>query len=84
MTITVRLPEELESSLRKRLAREEMALSEFVRRAIAEKLEREPPPRKSAYELGKHLLGKYDSGRTDLSTNADQIVREKIRAKHSR
>ena len=42
MTITVRLPEKLEADLRARLDTLDVGLSEFVRQAIAEKLEREP------------------------------------------
>ena len=83
MTITVRLPQDIEAKLRARLEVEDLALSDFVRQAIAEKLEREPRPEKpSAYELGKHLFGKYSSGRSDLSENADRIVAEIISAKH--
>ena len=83
MTITVRLPQDIEAKLRARLEVEDLALSDFVRQAIAEKLEREPKPEKpSAYELGKHLFGKYSSSRSDLSENADRIVAEIISAKH--
>jgi hypothetical protein len=46
-----------------------VGLSDFVREAIAEKLEREPAQRPSAYDLGKDLFGKYGSGRDDLSTD---------------
>jgi Arc/MetJ-type ribon-helix-helix transcriptional regulator len=85
MTITIRLPDEFEAKLRARLENSDIALSDFVRSAIAEKLEREPPPEKpSAYELGKHLFGKYSSDRDDLAENADAIVREAVLAKHRR
>ena len=82
MTITVRLPEKLEADLRARLDTLDVDLSEFVRQAISEKLEREPAKSTSAYELGKHLFGKYSSGRSDLSQNHERILREKLRAKH--
>jgi Arc/MetJ-type ribon-helix-helix transcriptional regulator len=82
MTITIRLPDEFEAKLRARLENSDMALSEFVRNAIAEKLEREPPQdRPSAYELGKHVFGKYTSGRPDLAENAEQILKEMFDAK---
>lgn len=85
MTITVRIPDDIEAKLRARLEASDVPLSEFVRMAIAEKLEREPQPEsKSAYELGKHLFGKYSSGRSDISENADRIVAEIIDAKHRR
>ena len=53
--------------------------------AELEKLAREPGKNHpSAFELGKHLFGKYGSGRSGLSENAEQILREKLRAKHRR
>ena len=84
MTITIRLPEELEAELRVRLAARGFGLSEFVREAIAEKLDREADGRPSAYELGKNVFGKHGSGRNDLSTNRKAILGELLRAKHSR
>ena len=84
MTITVRLPEELETDLRARLERQQVALSDFVRDAIAEKLEREPERTPSPYELGKDLFGKHGSGRKDLSTDRKAILSEILRAKHRR
>ena len=84
MTITIRLPTELETDLRTRLGARGAALSDFVRDAIAEKLEREPPEAPSAYELGKHLFGKHASGRRDLSGNRKTVLNEVLRAKHRR
>jgi Arc/MetJ-type ribon-helix-helix transcriptional regulator len=76
MTITVRLPVEVESKLRARLDRSRAGLSEFVREAIAEKLQRKPTAKPSAYEIGKHLFGKRRSGRDDLSTNRKAVHEE--------
>jgi hypothetical protein len=84
MTITIRLPEKLEAELRARLDAEDLGLSDFVREAIAEKLDREAVGRPSAYELGKNVFGKYGSGRNDLSTNRKAILTEVLRAKHHR
>lgn len=84
MTITIRLPEELEAELRTRLDAQGSGLSEFVREAIAEKLDREAAGKPSAYELGKNVFGKHGSGRDDLSTNRRAILGELLRAKHSR
>jgi Arc/MetJ-type ribon-helix-helix transcriptional regulator len=84
MTITVRLPDDMEANLRSRLAQLDVPMSEFVRQAIAEKLGREAESKPSAYEQGKHLFGKYSSGRSDLAENADEILREKLSAKHRR
>jgi RHH-type rel operon transcriptional repressor/antitoxin RelB len=84
VTITIRLPEELEAELRLRLDAQGFVLSEFVREAIAEKLDREAGGPSSAYELGKNVFGKYGSGRDDLSTNRKAILAELLRAKHRR
>ena len=82
MTITVRLTDETEAKLKARLDKGDVALSEYVRQAIAEKLEREPASSKpSAYELGKDVFGKYESGRSDISENAEQILRDMFDAK---
>jgi len=81
MTITIRLPDKLEADLRARLTREDVALSEFVRQAIAEKLEREADVKPSAYELWqKHFKG-FSSGETDRSERAEEILRAKFDAK---
>ena len=82
MTITIRLPDETEAKLKARLEKGDVALSEYVRQAVAEKLEREPAATKpSAYELGKDVFGKYESGRSDISENAEQILRDMFDAK---
>ena len=83
MTLTVRLGKKLELDLRARLADDEETISEFVRKAVTERLEREVP-KKTPYELGKHLFGKFDSGRADLSTRSKEIYREKMKAKHAK
>ena len=51
--------------------------------AILEKLEREgkkPTP----YELGKHLFGRFKSGKGDLAENHKTYFKEAMRAKHRR
>ena len=84
MTITIRLPVKLEADLRARLNGRSVALSDFVRDAITEKLQREPGGPPSAYDLGKDLFGRHGSGRHDLSTNRKAILNELLRAKHRR
>jgi Arc/MetJ-type ribon-helix-helix transcriptional regulator len=84
MTITIRLPEELEAKLRARIEAQGRRLPEFVREAIAEKLGREAGGPSSAYELGKNAFGKHGSGRDDLSTNRKAILAELLRAGHCR
>ena len=84
MTITIRLPMKLEADLRARLDRHGIALSDFVREAITEKLEREPARIPSANDLGKDLFGKHGSGRDDRSNNRKALLTEMLRAKHHR
>jgi Arc/MetJ-type ribon-helix-helix transcriptional regulator len=84
VTITVRLPEKLEAELRARLDILDVGLSEFVRQAIAEKLEREPVAKGSPYELWQKYFKGYGSGETDRSERVREIVRAKVRAKHDR
>jgi Arc/MetJ-type ribon-helix-helix transcriptional regulator len=83
MTVTVRLDEEIEAKVRRLLEQKGGSLSDFVRAAIAEKLEREvvkPTP----YELGKHLFGRDLSGPSDVAKNHKKYFKEKMRAKHHR
>lgn len=83
MTISVRLDAATEAKLRRLLDEEGGSLSAFVRAAILEKLERQggkPTP----YELGKHLFGRFKSGKGDLASNHKKYFREAIRAKHRR
>ena len=84
MTITVRLPKDLEAKLRTKLEADDARLSDFLRDAIAEKLEREPAAKPSAFELGRHLFGKYGSGHGSLAEDHEKLLREKLRAKHRR
>lgn len=83
MTLSIRLDEKLETALRRHLADENETMSEFIRKAIADRLEREVT-KKTPYELGKHLFGKFSSGRSDLSVRSKEIFREKMRAKHAK
>ncbi len=83
MTLSVRLDEATEEQLRRLLAQKGGSLSDFVRAAIAEKLEREAT-KPTPYELGKHLFGRYKSGKGDLALNHKKYFREKMRAKHRR
>jgi hypothetical protein len=84
MTITVRLPAKLEAKLRKCLEPQDIKLSDFVCQAIEEKLERTPEKKPSAYELGKHVFGKYSSRETDRAERAEEFLREIFREKHRR
>ena len=83
MTISVRIEQSLHAALRRAAAAEGVTVAEFARRAIAERLERERQGNTN-YELGRHLFGKVSSGRSDLSTRYKDVLRGKLREKHSR
>jgi len=84
MKIAIRLPTKLAAELRSHLGEDSTRLSDFVRDAIAEKLERAPTGKFSAYDFGKYLFGKHNSGRRDLSSNRKAILNEVLSAKHRR
>ncbi|MGH6814679.1 MAG: DUF6290 family protein [Hyphomicrobiaceae bacterium] len=87
MTISVRIDEDMEARVRRLLAEHGGSLSDFVRQAIAEKLDREAKKpiadeaNPSPYEIGKHLFGKYKSGIDDLGSNHEKYLRKKFRIK---
>lgn len=83
MAISLRLTKDLEKKLNRAAVRSGLSKSAFVRRCLEKELTAKPL-RPSAYELGKDLFGKYSSGRSDLSTNSEQVVRELIHAKARR
>lgn len=84
MTITIRLPDELEMRVRQRAAAAGEPVSEFVRQAIAEKLTREAPPARSPFELGQHLFGRYSDGDVMGSAERKSRLAEIVRGKHHR
>ncbi len=81
-TITVRLDDDTDGRLKRRLARSGQTLSEFVRFAVVKQLDDEPAS-EDAYDawlrLSKDLVS---SGETDLSTTYKARIKEKLRAKH--
>lgn len=83
MSISLRLDPETESAIRRRLAANGASMSDFVRSAIKEKLEREVETT-TPYALGESLFGRFASGDTDRSRRRKAAVRERIHAKHRR
>lgn len=83
MTISIRLDQETEAALRRRLTREGMPLSEFIREAIREKLER-CPEEESPNAIGESLFGRYASGEFDRSLRRKELLRERLHAKRRR
>ena len=83
MTVSLRLGEPLEAELRQRLARDGTPLSDFIRQAVREKIERETQ-RVDPYALGRPLFGRHASGEQDRSQRRKQIIHERLDAKHCR
>ena len=87
MTITVRLPDKLEADLRARVEAEKLDLTEFVRQAIAEKLDREPQPvtgepvTPSAYATYLSVYNGWASGDQNRAERSEEILRAKFDAK---
>ena len=82
MTIIVRLPQDLEARLRAELA-EDAAMSEFVRQAITEKMDRDNlVPKPAAYEAWQARFAGFESGETDRSERAEDILGAAFDAQH--
>ena len=83
-TITIRLDDETDARLKRRLARSGESLSEFVRAAVATHLAAAPvheTPHDAWARLVQDCRG---SGDTDRSTTYKARIKEKLRAKHRR
>ena len=80
--LTFRVTEALEKRIKTKASAADLPVSEFLRKAIEKALEEDQGL--SPYERVKHLIGSVDSGRSDLSANHSQIIKDKLRAKHHR
>jgi len=83
MTITVRLDPDLERELKNAAQQEGLTQSELTRVCLKDFLARRKT-RKTAWELGKHLFGRFGSGRGDLSVSKRAVLRAKVHAKKGR
>lgn len=83
MTLTVRLDHKVEQTLAVYAVEQGISKSEAVKRGLKLLFE-STPPKKTAYELGKHLFGRHSSGRTDGSVKVKEYFREAVRAKYTR
>jgi len=81
MTTTVKLPADLELSLRQRCAAEGRSLSEVMRDALVAYLAAKPAPPTSAFALGAGLFGRY-AGSADLAANRKSALADEWAAKH--
>ncbi len=83
MSVTVRLPLPLERELARAASRKRVSKSQLIRDCLQAFLNAESDA-PLAWDLGKDLFGKVGSGRSDLSQNRKQIVRDKLNARHRR
>lgn len=79
--LTVRLSDHLERELDRLAAEERTTKTQIVRRAL-ERYVAAHRERRSSFELGEALFGRYGSGERTLSSTYKGRVREKLRAKH--
>jgi hypothetical protein len=89
MTLHIELDPGLEASLSVAAQSEGLSVEDFVRGCLKKQLGTTPTPEETtapkyseAYELGKHVFGKYSSGRSDLSVNHEKILGEIFDEKH--
>jgi hypothetical protein len=73
-TLSLRLSKSERRALRDRARREGVSQATLVRRALrAYGVTPEAEPRKSGYDVIKHLIGTHHGGPTDLSTNPEHF-----------
>jgi predicted transcriptional regulator len=83
-TITIRLDDETDARLKRRLVRSGETLSEFVRAAVINQLSSAAPDQSAFDAWARCADGLVGSGDTDRSTTYKTLIREKLRAKHRR
>lgn len=83
-TITIRIDEETDARLKRRLGRSGESLSDFVLTALVNQLAA-GPELETPYEAWARLVqGCAGSGETDRSATCKERIKEKLRAKHRR
>ena len=83
MTITVKLPSELEQALRRQCAAEGRSLSEVLRDALTAYLADAPAAPASAWSLGADLFGRH-AGPADLAAQRRAHLADAWAQKHAR
>ncbi|MDP2417892.1 MAG: ribbon-helix-helix protein, CopG family [Hydrogenophaga sp.] len=74
-TLTIKIQPELDESIARLSAQEHLSKSELVRRAITAYIQQKSgsAPAVSALERAGHLVGCFDGGPTDLSSNSRHL-----------
>ena len=83
-TVTIRLDQETDARLKRRLARSGETLSEFIREAVTRRLDEKPRLETRLAALERALENMSDTREVDLSTTYKKQIREKLIAKHHR
>ncbi len=77
--ITLRLDPKLDQLVGNAAKNLGLSKSELVRKSLVEyigKIENQ-----NAWEVGKDLFGRYESGKNNLSSNRKKLMKQKIKAK---
>ena len=83
-TVTIRLDEETDARLKRRLARSGETLSAFIREAVTKHLDTKTRVETRLASLTRVLEKVTDTGETDLSTTYKTRIQERLLAKHRR
>lgn len=79
--ITLRLDEKLEQELNRLAEQMGTNKSVLIRKSIQQFIDQQKQI--SAWELGQDLFGNYASGKTNLSKDRKQLLKQKIAAKRA-
>ena len=77
--ITLRLDPNLDQIVSNTAKNLGLSKSELVRKSLVEYIGK--INNQNAWEVGKDLFGKYESGKNNLSSNRKALLKEKVRAK---
>ena len=81
MPISLRLNSDLTKRLEIAARDSGISKSELIRQSVEDYLKRNESQTNHAWALGKDLFGKHGSGRSDVSENSEQILKEMFDAK---
>ena len=74
--ITLRVDKKLEETLKKTAKAKGLTKSEIVRQSLVEYLSSHS--QNNPHKIGEGVFGKYGSGKGNLSTDSEKILREKL------
>ena len=79
--ITLRLDENLEQQINNTAKNLGLTKSELIRKSITDYLQKLKQP--DAWAIGEDLFGNYSSGRSNLSSDRKELVKNIIKAKRA-